>query len=85
MNTNQYLHHTPTFPQLLSPSILMLDPSEIFRPELVEIESNWQFRNFSSNSDDPLMQTVNQTYKDMHTNQTVDFVREKVKLLVKYP
>lgn len=57
--------------------MLLPDPSEIFRPEVVEKESKWKFRDFSATSEDQWKMMVYKTYKEMHTNQTVDFVREK--------
>ena len=33
--------------------------------------------------DDPWAAVVKKTYLDMHTNQTVDFVKEKVKLRIR--
>ena len=33
--------------------------------------------------DDPWAAVVKKTYLDMHTNQTVDFVKEKVKLKIR--
>ena len=35
--------------------------------------------------DDPWAAVVKKTYLDMHTNQTVDFVKEKVKLRIRVP
>lgn len=53
----------------------ILDPSELYRPESKEMED---FRIYNSNSDDPLQMRVAKTYKDMHTFQTVDFVKGRM-------
>ncbi|CAD6230463.1 GSCOCG00006770001-RA-CDS [Cotesia congregata] len=54
----------------------LLDPSEKLRPEAVyagKLEN--QFRNYSEDPTDPIKERVRTTYYNMHTNQTVDFVR----------
>lgn len=58
--------------------ILMLDPSEHFRPEThgKAIEA---FRKYSDDEEDYIQRRVKQTYYLMHKNQTVDFVRDKIK------
>jgi len=70
--------------KLIQPPVLMLDPSEQFRPELVEKETNHSFRTFSEDSADEQQRTVFRTYKAMHTHQTVDFVREKIAKWTKF-
>lgn len=57
----------------------ILDPSELHRPEAVsfaEKDLN-KFRDFTVYENDPIAERVLQTYKQMHKNQTVDFVRGK--------
>lgn len=57
--------------------ILMLDPSEHFRPEtngkLLE-----EFRKYSEEEEDYIQARVKRTYYQMHTNQTVEFVRDRM-------
>uniref|UniRef100_A0A670JDV2 Inositol oxygenase n=1 Tax=Podarcis muralis TaxID=64176 RepID=A0A670JDV2_PODMU len=52
------------------------DPSEVYRPEgdAENGKSKGDYRNFK---DGPLMDRVYNTYLQMHTNQTVDFVQRK--------
>lgn len=57
----------------------ILDPSELHRPEAIsfaEKDLN-KFRDFTVYENDPIAERVLQTYKQMHRNQTVDFVRGK--------
>ncbi|KAF2348992.1 Inositol oxygenase [Trinorchestia longiramus] len=65
--------------KVLVPPIKLQDPSEIFRPEKVKTESGWQFREYSSSSFDERQKTVFNTYLNMHTYQTVDFVENQRK------
>lgn len=54
----------------------MIDPSELLRPELKFTEKNVsQFRDYSIDETDPLKERVRMTYRQMHLNQTVDFVK----------
>ena len=56
----------------------IFDPSEKLRPEEIyngKMES--QFRDYSEDSDDPIKERVRKTYLQMHTHQTVDFVKCK--------
>ena len=55
--------------------MVWLDVSEIYRPEGKDKEN---FRVFQRNDADPIMKRVYQTYMDMHANQTMDFVHQKV-------
>ncbi|KAA0200981.1 hypothetical protein HAZT_HAZT001585 [Hyalella azteca] len=64
--------------KVLVPPITLQDPSEIFRPEKVIKECGWQFRKYSSDSEDARQKTVYETYLQMHTHQTVDFVNSKI-------
>lgn len=60
--------------------ILMLDPSEHFRPE--EIHTHGKaidaFRKYSEDEEDAIQRRVRQTYYTMHKNQTVDFVTSRL-------
>ena len=60
---------------------MIFDPSEKHRPEH-KVEDDAQegkdFRVYSEDDSDPWAAVVKKTYLDMHTNQTVDFVKEKV-------
>jgi len=54
----------------------LLDPSEQLRPEPVyagKLQS--EFRNYEEDSEDPIKERVRRTYEEMHTNQTVEFVK----------
>ncbi|GFQ69386.1 inositol oxygenase [Trichonephila clavata] len=62
-------------------SILILDPSELYRPEIKKMED---FREYSDEKDDPIQQRVRETYRKMHTHQTVDFVKNKVTQWTKF-
>uniref|UniRef100_A0A2P2HXK0 Inositol oxygenase n=2 Tax=Hirondellea gigas TaxID=1518452 RepID=A0A2P2HXK0_9CRUS len=64
--------------RILNPPVFLLDPSEEFRPDTVIRETGWEFRKYRSDIDDPALNSVYQTYFDMHSNQTVDFVNEKM-------
>lgn len=56
----------------------MIDPSELLRPEPDFVEKNVsKFRDYSIDESDPLKEMVRKTYRQMHLNQTVDFVRSK--------
>ena len=52
--------------------VIILDPSDKFRPEKDEEE----FRNFSNNS--ALYERVKNTYRLMHTKQSHTFAKERV-------
>lgn len=70
--------------KLLQPPVLMLDPSELLRPEVVEKETNHKFRTYTEDSEDEQQRMVFRTYKLMHTHQTVDFVKEKMAKWTKF-
>ena len=54
----------------------MIDPSELLRPEPSFAEKELsKFRDYTVDEDDPLKQRVQNTYRLMHKNQTVDFVK----------
>ncbi|XP_011055093.1 PREDICTED: inositol oxygenase [Acromyrmex echinatior] len=58
----------------------LLDPSEQLRPEPIyagKLQS--EFRNFDEESEDPIKQRVRKTYELMHTNQTVEFVKSRMR------
>ncbi|XP_033102192.1 inositol oxygenase-like [Anneissia japonica] len=56
--------------------VFIIDPSELYRPE-----HNQDFRNFenASNTSDEHMVKVKRLYKNMHTQQTVEYVKGKQK------
>ena len=51
-----------------------MDPSELLRPESKFIDKS-KFRDYSVDDADPLKERVRMTYRKMHLNQTVDFVK----------
>ncbi|XP_035227874.1 inositol oxygenase-like [Stegodyphus dumicola] len=61
--------------QEVEDTIPMLDPSELYRPEKKKIED---FRLYSEDKEDPIQARVRETYLNMHTYQTVDFVLSKM-------
>lgn len=64
--------------QILKDPIMMIDPSELLRPESEYAEKELsKFRDYSVDVNDPLKERVRQTYRAMHLNQTVDFVKGK--------
>lgn len=59
-------------------NVTLLDPSEHLRPEPVYAgKLKNEFRNYEINSEDPIKERVRRTYEQMHTNQTVEFVKCK--------
>ena len=53
------------------------------RPELAPISGGLdkpvaKFRDYTIDTSDPLKERVRRTYHNMHTNQTVDFVKSRV-------
>lgn len=61
-------------------SATIIDPSELLRPELKFADKPIsQFRDYSVDENDPIKERVRITYKEMHTNQTVNFVRDRMK------
>ncbi|XP_011498258.1 PREDICTED: inositol oxygenase [Ceratosolen solmsi marchali] len=61
-------------------TISSFDPSEKFRPEPIYSDKlKSEFRDYSKDSNDPIKERIRLTYLNMHTNQTVDFVRSKMK------
>lgn len=59
-----------------------MDPSDIYRPDKPEFADKdvKKFRDYSVTDDDPIKERVFQTYKVMHRNQTVDFVKGNITL-----
>lgn len=54
----------------------IIDPSELLRPEPYFADKPVsKFRDYSIDASDPLKERVRRTYREMHKNQTVDFVR----------
>lgn len=65
----------------------ILDPSELLRPELAFAQKDVsKFRDYSVDEEDPLKERVRNTYRQMHLNQTVDFVKGMYKktMYIKY-
>ncbi|XP_015918703.1 inositol oxygenase [Parasteatoda tepidariorum] len=62
--------------------ILMLDPSELYRPEINKGMD--EFREYSDTKNDPIQLRVRETYRKMHTHQTLDFVKEKIAYWTKF-
>ncbi len=55
------------------------DPSEHFRPEAALADKPvGTFRDYTIDPVDALRERVRKTYLDMHTNQTVEFVKGRV-------
>ncbi|KAK4877891.1 hypothetical protein RN001_010397 [Aquatica leii] len=63
-----------------SKTIEILDPSELWRPEPAFANKPIkQFRDYSIDENNIVKERVRITYENMHTYQTVDFVKEKRK------
>lgn len=61
----------------------LVDPSELLRPELAFAKKELsKFRDYSVDETDPLKEMVRRTYRQMHLNQTVDFVKGTVVVVV---
>ncbi|XP_018325438.1 inositol oxygenase [Agrilus planipennis] len=59
--------------------VKIIDPSELHKLELHFADKPVEdFRNYSFDENDPIKVRVRKTYYDMHTNQTVDFVKDKM-------
>lgn len=69
---NNYLNK-----KYLQPSVSILDPSDVYRPDISTYADKdvKDFRTYVVDETDPIKDRVYQTYKAMHTNQTVDFVQ----------
>ncbi|XP_015113107.1 inositol oxygenase isoform X1 [Diachasma alloeum] len=69
----------------LTTTAIILDPSEKLRPEAVYAgKSESQFRDYSVDPSDPIKERVRKTYQNMHTYQTVDFVRSRMDYWLKF-
>jgi len=65
--------------------IELIDPSELLRPEATFSEKNVsKFRDYSIDITNPLKERVRQTYRLMHKNQTVDFVKGRRERWLKF-
>lgn len=67
--------------------IIILDPSDIYRPDIVSFVTDKDvkdFRNYKITENDSLQERVFQTYKEMHNNQTVDFVKGRHSVWLKF-
>ncbi|CAH1115036.1 unnamed protein product [Psylliodes chrysocephalus] len=63
----------------------IIDPSELLRPEPKFAKKPiGQFRDYTVDENDPIKERVRKTYDLMHTNQTVDFVKEKMDKWLKF-
>lgn len=61
-----------------SNTINIIDPSELLRPEpKFATKPIGAFRDFNVDESDPVKERVRKTYEEMHTYQTVDFVKGK--------
>ncbi|XP_063832953.1 inositol oxygenase-like [Ostrinia nubilalis] len=59
--------------------IFLEDPSLLLRPEAIyDGKPVNAFRNYDEDENDPIKMRVRRTYYEMHSNMTVDFVREKM-------
>jgi len=57
-------------------SVNLIDPSELMRPEPAFADKEVsKFRDYTVDPTDPLKERVQRTYREMHLNQTVDFVK----------
>ncbi|XP_046682638.1 inositol oxygenase [Homalodisca vitripennis] len=56
----------------------VMDPSELMRPEVKFADKEiGAFRDYSIDENDPIKERVRLTYLQMHTNQTVEFVKDR--------
>jgi hypothetical protein len=71
-----FLFTESLFPLRQQPRVI--DPSELLRPEPDFSEKGVsKFRDYTVDESDPLKEQVRKTYRQMHLNQTVDFVQSK--------
>lgn len=60
-------------------SVRYIDPSEHLRPEAdFATKPIAAFRDYSIDENDPIKERVRKTYLEMHTNQTVQFVQDRI-------
>ena len=57
----------------------IIDPSELYRPEVKAKKAKGLFREYSIDKTDHIQTRVRDTYLKMHTFQTVDYVKQKVR------
>ena len=63
---------------------MLLDTSELMRPELAFADKPIaHFRDYTVDENDPIKERVRKTYKDMHTNMTVSFVKGNFNIIHK--
>lgn len=61
--------------------INMMDVSELMRPEpTFASKPIGRYRDYAIDYEDPIKERVRITYTQMHTNQTVDYVKSMFKL-----
>ncbi|CAG2100799.1 unnamed protein product [Medioppia subpectinata] len=58
----------------VSEPIYMLDPSQNYRPDYKDVE---EYRIYNNDQNDEMQKMIYETYRQMHTKQTVDFVRDR--------
>ncbi|XP_054279607.1 inositol oxygenase-like [Macrosteles quadrilineatus] len=67
------------------PDPRVIDPSELMRPEIGFADKELKaFRDYTIDKDDPLKERVRLTYLQMHTYQTVEFVRDRMDHWLKF-
>lgn len=58
----------------------MLDVSELMRPEQTFASKPiGRYRDYAIDHEDPIKERVRITYTQMHTNQTIDYVKSRYK------
>lgn len=66
-------------------TVKIIDPSEHLRPEAAFADKPIQaFRDYTIDPEDALRERVRKTYLDMHTNQTVEFVKGRLAKWTKF-
>ena len=63
--------------------VCIIDPSELYRPEVKAKKAKGLFREYSIDKTDHIQTRVRDTYLKMHTYQTVDYVKQKVRAIGK--
>uniref|UniRef100_T1GY40 Inositol oxygenase n=1 Tax=Megaselia scalaris TaxID=36166 RepID=T1GY40_MEGSC len=67
------------------PPVGLIDPSELQRPEPKFADKEISmFRDYSIDDNDPIKERVRRTYRNMHLNQTVEFVRNRRDVWLKF-
>ncbi|KAI2796159.1 hypothetical protein BLOT_015971 [Blomia tropicalis] len=72
---------SPTASSSEGSDVFILDPSELFRPEHKAPE---KYRIYTTNQDDYIQKRVFDTYKAMHTNQTMNFALDRLKAWTRF-